>query len=59
MSESNYEKLFGTPEKTAWTIAEACEEYDGGTCGNCLAQEAHCGLGDYNALLEWLRGDAE
>ena len=57
--ESRYEKLFGTPERAARTMVDMCE---GGTfddCGGCPAALAECKLGDYDALLEWLRDDAE
>lgn len=56
--ESNYTRLFGTPERAARAMADMCE---GGTfddCGGCPAALAECKLGDYDALLEWLRGDA-
>ena len=50
-------QLFGTPEKTARTLANACGESDF-ECGACPAVEAYCHNGDYDALLEWLSGDA-
>ena len=56
--ESNYTRLFGTPERAARAMVDMCE---GGTfddCGGCPAALAECKLGDYDALLEWLRGDA-
>ena len=59
--ESNYEKLFGTPERAARTL------HSGGTlvCRECLIREecaetpedGDCMIMDYDALLEWLRGD--
>lgn len=65
--KSRYSELFGTPERAARThldyLLNGC---DGSTCGdgcpffdtsvymNCAA-----GIDDYDALLEWLRGDAE
>ena len=55
-TETNYERLFGTPERAARTLADNCP---GGSCGGCPGIKAEtCGLGDYDALLEWLRGDA-
>ena len=55
---TRYNELFGTPERAARTMVDMCE---GGTfddCGGCPAALAECKLGDYDALLEWLRGDA-
>ena len=59
MSESNYEKLFGTPERAARTLS---------TIAICMGTQIACcdceykGLCDtqcnHYALLEWLRGDA-
>lgn len=58
MSESNYEKLFGTPERAARTL-----QPDSMRCEYCLlrdyCKDEICLIGDYDALLEWLRGDAE
>ena len=53
--ESNYEKLFGTPERAARTLAGiACD--DGG-CEGCPLYDANCSY-DSDTMLEWLRGDA-
>jgi len=65
--ESNYEKLFGTPERAARTYLDYfLNGCDGATCGDgCpffdTSMYMNCALGtdDYDALLEWLRGDAE
>lgn len=57
--KSRWFQLFGTPERAARTMVDMCE---GGTfddCGGCPAALAACKLGDYDALLEWLRSDAE
>ena len=54
--ETRYEKLFGTPERAARTLAENCSC---GNCGACPASTSVCECGHYDALLEWLRGDAE
>ena len=45
--ESNYAKLFGTPERAARTLVDISERANLDGIG-----------GDYDALLEWLRGDA-
>ena len=57
--ESNYSKLFGTPERAARTL-EAIP------CGNSPCSECpifepclRVASTEPNALLEWLRGDAE
>ena len=71
MSESNYEKLFGTPERAArtWIIycggflrcadCPCCYDEHGVTCE---LPQGVCAWGDeergYDALLDWLRGDA-
>ena len=59
-AESRWFALFGTPERTAQTMALMCECSP--ECSFCLLKgraENICGNGDYDALLEWLRGDAE
>lgn len=56
MSKSNYEELFGTPERVAQLIADNCEYLD--YCGQCWMRVANCD-GKYSTVLEWLRGDAE
>ena len=59
---SRYFELFGTPERAARTMAGKC-----GDCSECVLVDA-CGCGkkcllsskyDYDALLEWLRGEGE
>lgn len=55
MSESNYERLFGTPERAAQTLAGIVTA-DG--CVDCALLDATCCRNE-DALLEWLRGDAE
>ena len=47
--ESNYTRLFGTPERAARAMVDMCE---GGTfddCGGCPAALAECKLGDYDS----------
>ena len=65
---TNYEKLFGTPERAARTLTHVCQFTHGGE----LCDRCQCYLFDkcnrelrimseqriYDALLEWLRGDA-
>ena len=57
--KSRWYELFGTPERAAralengapmcdWCDKQACEENGG-----------ECSLFDYDALLEWLRGEGE
>jgi hypothetical protein len=52
---SRWHELFGTPERAARTLANNCHR-DG--CIACPALDADCNVGDYDKLLEWLRGDA-
>ena len=53
--ESRYDRLFGTPERAARTIAGI--KCDDGVCEGCTLYGAVC---SYNSdvMLEWLRGDA-
>jgi hypothetical protein len=53
--KSRWHELFGTPERAARTLANNCHR-DG--CIACPALDADCNVGDYDKLLEWLRGDA-
>lgn len=43
---TTYERLFGTPERAARTLVDISERLNFDGIG-----------GDYDALLEWLRGD--
>lgn len=59
---SNYETLFGTPERAARTLARFsplacsyCALYS--TCGD--DQDKDCLLCDYDALLEWLKQEVD
>ena len=62
MAETNWERLFGTPERTASFIVRNC-------CSDCLAchmpQEAPCygefytDEADVPKVLEWLESEAE
>ena len=60
--ESNYERLFGTPERATRTLTHNAPS----TCDECvlvdiceIGMPAKCMVDDRDALLEWLRGDAE
>lgn len=57
--ESRWFKLFGTPELAARTLAGICENCKYGDCVTCGVPEWADYSHDYDALLEWLRGDAE
>ena len=70
MSESNYEKLFGTPERAARTLEAMaldsvnwCNDDSGNyhVCKECPYEYDYygCHLPDGFSLLEWLKGDAE
>lgn len=54
MSESNYKRLFGTPELAAQTLANLFANCNNGFCFAPESENA-----TYDAILEWLRGDAE
>ena len=57
--ESNYERLFGTPERAARTLFEMCRDSNGGSCAGCPILGSDIDdCSDTDALLEWLRGDA-
>lgn len=53
---SRYAELFGTPERAARTLVDNCEDHH--FCEGCPAdgKDHDC---TYDALLKWLRGDAE
>ena len=65
--ETRWERLFGTPERAARTITRMQMATDlMGCCDADLCPAAFnecwkldtCPMDDYDALLEWLRGDA-
>lgn len=57
--ETRYERLFGTPERAARTLAKACGECsDELPCWDCPLSPI-TGSNVYEPeILEWLRGDA-
>lgn len=63
---SKYAELFGTPERAARTLVDKQLTYDlldqCDKCPNqtdeCFEPSGKCAMDDYDALLEWLRGDA-
>ena len=52
--ESNYSKLFGTPERAAETLVRTSDER-----AVCKLPTWTASSNDYEAWLDWLRGDAE
>lgn len=56
---SNYNRLFGTPEMAARTLSITAKCFEPATaCRDCM-YKSYCNTQcDYNALLELLRGDA-
>ena len=48
-TETNWERLFGTPERAAQLITGNCEYL--GYCGQCWIREANCD-GKYSTVLE-------
>lgn len=60
MSESNYEKLFGsTPERAARTFADFCDKCDKGECNDCPLDKLTDFCIGYDALLEWLKQEVD
>ena len=62
---SNYKKLFGTPERAAQTMALQCFGATPEACDACVFSECDGKLRNsgayptvYDALLEWMKGDA-
>ena len=64
--ETNYEKLFGTPERAARMLEESCHllyglRVDGwvaGAGGPVFEKNADVDDCCYSKLLEWLKGDS-
>lgn len=62
--KSRYSELFGTPERAARTLRKNGKCIP--ACYECLIRDecaslpegSECPMDDYDALLEWLRGDA-
>jgi alkanesulfonate monooxygenase SsuD/methylene tetrahydromethanopterin reductase-like flavin-dependent oxidoreductase (luciferase family) len=54
MSESNYMRLFGTPEQAAQTLANLFANCNNGFCFAPEPEDA-----TYDAIFELLRSDAE
>ena len=55
--ESNYERLFGTPERAARTLSP-----DDMSCWWCLLHDHckdECLIDERGRLLEWLRGESD
>ena len=52
---SNYNRLFGTPERAARTLMDYCGDHHFREGCPADAEEHDC---TYDALLEWLGGDA-
>ena len=56
---TRYSEMFGTPERAAGTLSRLfCTDCFCGDCTTCGVPEWACYRHDYDALLEWLRGDA-
>lgn len=65
LRKSRWRKLFGTPERAAEYFAMQCFGSDGSLCNYCPFDDCDESLRNmgthstvYDALLEWLRGDA-
>ena len=59
-SESRYTELFGTPERAARTICRQLKHFNICICDGCPVKPPNkeCDS-EYDALLEWLKGDEE
>ena len=60
-AKSRWHELFGTPERAARTLFSDDRHADCADCmihDGCYAVDMGCLVEDYDALLEWLRGDA-
>ena len=63
--KSRWYELFGTPERAARTLRKNGKSIP--ACYRCLVrdecanlpEDSECPMDDYDALFEWLRGDAE
>lgn len=49
--------LFSTPERAARVIVRMCDMTDGDFCDVCPSNRSVCRCGDYDTLLEWLKGE--
>ena len=58
--KTKYDKLFGTPERAAWTICQQLKHYNICICDGCPVKPPNkeCN-NEYDALLKWLRSDME
>ena len=58
--KSRWFEMFGTPERAARTICRQLKHYNICICDGCPVQPLNqeCDS-EYDALLEWMRGDAE
>ena len=59
VSKSRWAELFGTPERAARTICQQLKHFNICICDGCPVKPPNkeCDS-EYDALLEWLRGDA-
>ena len=58
-TETNWERLFGTPERAARTLEDACFYCDGKlACEDCVLGKMRGFRDSENEVAEWLRGDA-
>ncbi len=60
--ETNYERLFGTPEKAARTLFSDDRHADCADCmihDGCYAVDFGCLVEDYDTLLGWLKGASD
>lgn len=59
-ADTRWFELFGTPERAARTLCDVVSCVEAAIdCDACEFSSLCARTGDYDALLEWLRGDAE
>ena len=57
--ESNYQRLFGTPERAARTLENGSPLCDWCDTNACEKRGGECSLFDYDALLAWLKQEVD
>lgn len=57
--ETNYERLFGTPERAAMTLALICVKCEQGICNDCGVTDISGHAKHDGGLLKWLESEAQ
>lgn len=56
MSETNYERYFGTPEKAAELMTDMCDAME---CELCPLEKVKCPGAQFGTYLSWMEASAE